>query len=159
MALYPVAGCKIYISNAAFPEDPNDVDSTDFVGVVWTEVKKWTQMGTFGDSSQLITTDLIGEGRTKKQKGTKNAGSMANVFAFDASDSGQAKLVAAAQSYNNYAFKVELNDKVGAQVNNSLREFYGLVMTAQQVGGGANTVQTLNCTVEINSNIVSIAAA
>jgi hypothetical protein len=158
MALYPVAGCKLYISNAAFPEQSDDVDAADFAAVSWVEVKKWTQMGTFGDSAQLITTDLIGEGRTKKQKGTKNAGSMANVFAYDSTDTGQQRLATAASSYNNYAFKVELNDKTGAQVNSSLREFYGLVMSAQSVGGGANTVQTLNATVEINSNIVSVPA-
>jgi hypothetical protein len=32
-------------------------------------------------------------------------------------------------------------------------------MSAQQAGGGANTVQTLNATVEINSNIVATAAS
>jgi hypothetical protein len=153
MALYPVAGCKLWISNALFAELSTDVTHASFAGVTWVEVKKWTQMGAFGDASQLISTDLIGEGRTKKQKGTKNAGSMANTFASDVSDPGQIKLLAASQSYDNYAFKIELNDKTGAQTLNSVREFYGIVMTAQQAGGGANTVQTLNATVEINSNI------
>jgi hypothetical protein len=159
MALYPVAGCKIYISTNPFPEQSADVVHGDFSAVTWIEVKKWTQMGPYGDSAQLITTDLIGEGRTKKMKGTKNAGSMANVFATDTTDGGQVKVIAASKVLDNYAFKVELNDKTGAQVNNSLREFYGLVMQAQEAGGGANTVQTLNATVEINSNIVSTPAA
>jgi hypothetical protein len=157
MALYPVAGCKFWISTNPFAELPVDAVHADFSTVSWIEVKKWTQMGTFGDSAQLINTDLIGEGRTKKQKGTKNAGSMANVFAADSSDPGQQKMVAASASYSSYAFKVELNDKV--TLTNSTREFYGLVMTAQSVGGGANTVQTLNATVEINSNVVANAAS
>jgi len=155
MALYPVAGCKFWVSTNPFAELPIDAVAADFGSVSWIEVKKWTQMGTFGDSSQLINTDLIGEGRTKKQKGTKNAGSMANVFANDSTDPGQQKLLAASQSYSSYAFKVELNDKVTTV--NSTRLMYGLVMTAQSVGGGANTVQTFNATVEINSNIVATA--
>lgn len=158
MALYPVAGCKLFISTAIFPEQSADVTHADFGTVAWIEVKKWTSMGAYGDSAQLITTDLIGEGRTKKQKGTKNAGSMANVFATDSADPGQLKMLAAAQSYDNYAFKIELNDK-GATGTPSLREFYGLVMQAQQAGGGANTIQSLNATVEINSNIVATPAA
>lgn len=158
MALFPVAGCKFYISTNIFPEQSADVVAGDFTSVVWIEVKKWTSMGAYGDSAQLITTDLIGEGRTKKQKGTKNAGSMANVFATDTTDAGQQKMLVAAQSYDNYAFKIEMNDK-GALTNNSIREFYGLVMQAQQAGGGANTIQSLNATVEINSNIVAVAAS
>jgi hypothetical protein len=157
MALYPVAGCRFWISTNPFAELPVDAQELDYDSVVWLEVKKWTQMGTFGDSAQLISTDLIGEGRTKKQKGTKNAGSMANVFAFDNTDPGQQKLLAASQSYNSYAFKVELNDK--ETTVNSTRLMYGLVMSAQEVGGGANTVQTLNATVEVNSNIVTTLAA
>jgi hypothetical protein len=158
MPLYPVAGCKFYISTLPFAEKSVDVVAADFAAVIWTEVKKWTQMGPYGDSAQLITTDLIGEGRTKKMKGTKNAGSMANVFATDTTDPGQQQIVAASKVLDNYAFKVELNDKTGATGgSNSLREFYGLVMMSQEAGGGANTVQTLNGTVEINSNIVSVA--
>jgi hypothetical protein len=158
MALYPVAGCKFSISTNPFPEKSTDVTSADFTAIVWIEVKKWTSMGPYGDSAQLITTDLIGEGRTKKMKGTRNAGSMANVFATDATDPGQVKMVEASRVLDNYAFQVELNDKTGATGgSNSKRQFYGLVMQAQEAGGGANTVQTLNATVEINSNIVSVA--
>jgi hypothetical protein len=159
MALYPVAGCKFYISEDSFPEQSADVVEADFDAVVWLEVGKWTQMGPFGDSAQLITTDLIGEGRTKKMKGTKNAGSMANVFAVDTTDEGQIKMLEASQTLQNYAFQVELNDKDGKPTSeNSKRQFYGLVMQAQEAGGGANTVQTLNATVEINSNIVTVPA-
>jgi hypothetical protein len=84
---------------------------------------------------------------------------MANVFAVDALDPGQIKILAASQAVQNYAFKVELNDKgTGGGALNSTRLFYGLAMQSQAAGGGANTVQTLNATIEINSNIVNTAA-
>lgn len=156
MALLPVAGCKFWVSTNPFAELAQDAVTGDFSSVAWIEVKKWTTMGAYGDTAQLISTDLIGEGRTKKQKGSKNAGSMANTFAADALDLGQQKLVTASQSNQNYAFKVELNDKVATA--NGKREFYGLVMSAQQSGGGANTIQNMDCTIEINSNIVVTAA-
>jgi hypothetical protein len=159
LSMFPVAGAKFFVSSLPFAEQSADVTIASFSGVTWIEVLKWTQMGSYGDTSQLITADLIGETRTKKLKGTKNAGSMANVFAATPSDAGQAKLVAAAADDDNYAFKIELTDKgTGVGATNSLREFYGLVMSASEAGGGANTVQTLNVTVEINSNIAVQAA-
>jgi len=157
MALFPVAGCRFYIGEDPMPEQSADVVEADFTSVVWLEVGKWTQMGPYGDSAQLISTDLIGEGRTKKQKGTKNAGSMANIFAVDATDAGQIKMIEASQSYQNYPCKVELNDTTGlVGATNSTRLFYGLIMQSQEAGGGANTIQTMNATVEINSNIVTV---
>ena len=158
MALYPVAGCKFYISDEPFPEQSADVVGADFTSITWLEVAKWTSMGPYGDSAQLISTDLIGEGRTKKMKGTRNAGSMANTFATDATDEGQIKMIEASKTLDNYAFQIELNDSDGGVgATNSKRQFYGLVMSAQEAGGGANTVQTMNATVEINSNIVVVA--
>lgn len=158
--LYPVAGCRFYIGSAMELED-GDMVAADFASVTWVEVKKWTQMGAFGDTAALITTQLIDQGRDVKQKGTRNAGQMQNVFAVAAADPGQVALIAAEKTLQNYPFKIELNDKpaVGSAPTNSLRYFMGLVMSASEQGGAANTVQLLNATVEINSNIVPVAAA
>lgn len=158
MALFPVSGCKIYIGTLPISEKSTDFVVGDFAAVVWTEVKKWTQMGPMGDSAQLITTDIISEERTKKQKGTRNAGAMQNVFAADNLDPGQLALISAETGELNWPFKVELNDMPAGGTSNSLRYFIGLVMQAQLAGGGANTIQTLNGMVEINSNIVSVPA-
>ena len=158
--LYPVAGSRIYIGPAMeLPDD--DVLATDFDAITWTEIKNWTSMGDFGDTAAQITTQLIDRGRDVKQKGTRNAGSMQNVFANAPTDPGQLALIAAEKTNQNYPFKIELNDKpaVGASPTNSMRYFIGLVTTAQESGGGANTVRNLNSTVEINSNIVRVAAS
>lgn len=158
--LYPVAGCKIYIG-AAMDIPTGDVDAADFTAVVWQEIGKWTQMGTFGDAAALITTQVISEARDIKQKGTRNAGQMQNVFAVDAADLGQIALIAAEKTNLNYPIKVELNDKpaVGAAPKNSQRLFLALVTSAEEAGGAANTVQNLNSTFEINTNIVRVAAS
>lgn len=237
--LYPVAGCRIYIGPAAnLPDD--DLDESDFSAISWTEIGGWSQMGAFGDTAALITTALINTGRDVKQKGTKNAGQMQNVFAVKPTDAGQIALIAAEKSPSNFPFRLVLNDlpiarsfaatisqatpgvvtktahglsvddvvtlsttgalptglspatpyyvktvptadtftlaatKGGAAINTtapgsgthtvatlptaSERLFMGLVMTAAEQGGEANTVRNINATLEINSNIVRIAA-
>ena len=133
----------------------------DFDAVVWIEVKKWTQMGAYGDAAALITTQVISEKRDVKQKGTRNSGQMQNVFAVDAADPGQVAVIAAEKTDLNYPIKVELNDKpaVGASPKNSLRMFMALVTSAQEAGGAANTVQSLNSTFELNTNIVRVVAS
>ncbi len=154
--LYPVAGCKIFIGGVLATKAVDFV-AADFTSQTWVAIDGWSQMGAIGDSAALITSSIISRGRDLKQKGTRNAGSMQNVFAQIDSDPGQIALIAAEKSPSNYAFKIEFNDApVGGTP--SQRLFVGLVTTAQEAGGAANTVRNLNSTVEINSNIVSVAA-
>ena len=153
--LFPVAGCKIYIGGVVASQAADFIES-DFSGESWTEVDGWSQMGGVGDAAQLITTALINRGRDLKQKGTRNAGSMENVFAILPTDAGQIALRAAETTINNYAFRIDLNDASGGAP--SKRYFIGLVMNAREVGGDANVIQNLNATIEINSNIVRVAA-
>jgi len=112
--LYPVAGCRIYLG-PVISLKPIDLVLADFEPVDsanWTEIDGWSQMGAFGDAAALITTALINRGRDVKQKGTANAGSMANVFAVVPGDPGQAKLKLASRPSNkkNYQVRVDLND-------------------------------------------------
>lgn len=110
MAMYPVAGSKIYIGNNPIDEKSVDFVEADFSAVTWTEIKKWTTMGSIGDSAQLITSEIISEQRTKKIKGTRNAGSMQNVFNIEPNDPGQLALIAAEARKDNYPFRIVAND-------------------------------------------------
>ncbi len=157
MALNPVAGQKFFIGGQ-LDDKAADFVASDFAAQVWVEVDGWETVGGAGDTAALISTDLVNRGRTIKQKGTKNAGQMQNVFAIVAGDAGQTNMIAASQTNKNYAFKIENNDP-GVGGNPSKRYFVGLVMNAEEAGGTANTVQKLNATVEINSNIVKVAAS
>jgi hypothetical protein len=154
--LYSVAGCKIFIGGVKSFQ-PADFVESDFSSEVWTQIDGWTQMGAIGDQAQLITASFIGVGRDKKVKGTRNAGSMQNVFVVDDQDAGQIALIAAEQSNKNFAFRIDLNDATnGGQP--SKRLFIALVTTVQEAGGEANTIRNLNATLEINSNFVRVAA-
>jgi hypothetical protein len=156
--MYAVAGQKIAISTDPVDLSDDDLVASDFDSVTWINIVNWSTMGASGDTSALITTPLIDRGRDLKQKGTKNAGQMQNVFGLARSDPGQQKLIEAEGSPQNYAFRITGNDapSVGSAPTPSYRYFHGLVMTAQESGGAANAAQMLNSTIEINSNIVPV---
>jgi hypothetical protein len=157
MALFPVAGCHIYIGGV-LSDKSTDFVAADFSTQVWTEIDGWTNAGPIGDSGQLITTPIINRGRDTKQKGTSNAGAMANEFTQIILDPGQILLLAASipTDKSNRAIRVDLNDAVGGAP--SKRFFIALIMNAVESGGGANTIRMLKSDFEINSNIVRVAA-
>lgn len=158
--LYPVAGAKISIGPAVntVPEDA-DIDASDFASVSWTEIKGWQTMGAIGDAATLITESVISSGRDLKAKGTRNAGSMQNNFIILPADTGQIALIAAEATDYNYPFKIEFDDAppTGTAPKGTIKYFYGIVMTAQENGGGANTARLISGNIEINSKIVTVA--
>lgn len=77
----------------------------DFAGLSWTEVDGWETRGDLGDSAEEINTPLINRGRNVKQKGTFDAGSMENAFAWLVTDPGQLAVIAAAAVRSEYAFR------------------------------------------------------
>ena len=158
--LYAVAGLKFFIGGELAP-DKEDMEATDFSSIVWKEVDGWETMGAIGDNYALITASLINRGRDVKMKGTANAGQMQNQFAVLAGDAGQLAIIAASKTRKNYAFKIEFNDtpSTGSAPTPSMKYFVGMVMSAQEQGGNANTARMLSSTIEINSNIVDVAAA
>lgn len=159
MALLPVAGMRIYIGNVM------DDQSTDFVEAdftaespdSWIEIDGWEQMGAIGDAVTDIATTLINRGRTIHQKGTADAPPMSNVFALLPADTGQLALIAAGlpSVKDNYAFKI-VGNETGTP---SKLYFIGLVMGTPEPGGGANTARKLTANIQINSNIVHVAAS
>jgi len=152
-----VAGAKIYIGDTTLDTKAADFAEGDFSAQTWTEIDGWESMGGVGDQAEIITTNLINRNRTLKQKGTRDAGTMENRFAIKRGDSGQDALIAAEATNDNYAFKIEFDDSAG--VSPTTLYFIGLVTDVREIGGDANTVQMMNGSIAINSNIVTVAAA
>ncbi|QKV17856.1 phage tail tube protein [Oricola thermophila] len=152
MALTLVSGSTIEIGGVLNDKATPFVES-DFDGQSWISIDGWQQAGAIGDTAEIVTSQLINRGRDIKQKGTANGGSMENIFAIIPDDPGQDALLAAADgsNKNNYAFRI-------TWPTGEKRLFIALVTTSQEAGGTANTIQTLNVTLEINSNIVRVAA-
>lgn len=161
MSLLAVAGQKFYIGKVT-ADKSTDFIASDFTSThtspdAWIEVDGWETMGAIGDAVTDIKTDLINRGRAIHQKGTADAPAMNNVFAIIPDDDGQLAVIAAGQPSvkDSYAFRIKGNES-GTP---SEIYFIGLVMGTPEAGGGANTVRKLNVNIQVNSNIVHVAAS
>lgn len=155
--LFATAGTKLHIG-AAKAFEGTDFTETDFSVGTWVEVGGTTNLGSAGDTAELITSNQINVARTRKMKGTKNAGSMQVVCDLDYSDEGQLALIAAEKTQHSYAFRLTFND-APADGTPSIRYFVAMVMSSAEQLDEANSVMKLNSTLEIDSNIVRVAAA
>lgn len=157
MGIFATAGAQVYIGTPKAAQSGNFIAS-NFNGQSWVAIGWLENVGGFGDESSEITFDAIGEGRTQKLKGVRNAGNMELVMGIDYADPGQISLRAAEGSNLDFAFRIIFNDKPQGGTSGSIRYFIGKVMTARETLDTANSVMRLNATVAINSNIVRVNA-
>lgn len=157
MGIYATSGSKVFIGQSLDSKSTPFVLS-DFNAISWTEITWLESIGEFGDESSEVTFDAIGEGRTQKLKGTRNAGTMALVAGIDYNDTGQEALRDAQESPNDYAFKVQFNDAPDGGTP-SERYFIAKVMSAREALDTANNVMKLNASLGVNSNVVRVMAA
>ena len=157
--IFATAGTKIAIG-PVLTSDGSDLEATDFTDgtPTYTEIGGTTNLGSAGDTSELITSNHIGTARTRKAKGTRNGGTMEVAMDLDYADAGQIALIAAEKTKDTYAFKVTFND-APAGGTPSIRYFTALITRAGEQFDEANSVMKLNATLEIDSNIVRVAAA
>lgn len=154
--IFATAGSRVFIGQAMTAQSDPFVES-DFDGQSWVEIGHLESIGEFGDESAEITFDEIGEQRTQKLKGIRNAGNMDLVMGVDHTDAGQVALLAAEATIDDYAFRVDFNDAELAGTP-SQRFFIGKVMTARENLGTANNVVRRGGRVGINSNVVRVDA-
>lgn len=158
MTIYATNGAKLFIGGV-LPNKTTDFVLANFTTPPqsWVEIGETEALGSVGDTSAEITFDGIGANRTKRLKGTRNAGTMDVVCGIDYEDAGQIALLAAEKSKSDYAFKLVLNDApVGGTP--SERYFIAAVGSAVEALDTANNVMKLNATLWVNSNVVRVNA-
>ncbi|WP_028030526.1 hypothetical protein [Gemmobacter nectariphilus] len=157
MTIYATNGAKLYIGGALAAKS-TDFVLTDFASQTWVEVGETEGLGSVGDASAEITFDGIAANRTRRLKGTRNAGTMEVVCGIDYDDNGQIALLAAEKTIHDYAFKLVLNDAPPAGTP-SERYFVAKVGSAVEAFDTANNVMKLNASLWVNSNVVKVNAA
>jgi hypothetical protein len=157
MSIFVTAGSRLFVGGVKAQQSADFV-AADFDGESWVEVSWVENIGQFGDESAEVTFDAIGESRTLKLKGVRNAGNLSLVVGADYSDAGQAALRAAEATPDDYAFRVDFDD-APAGGTPSQRFFIAKVMSAREQLDTANNVIKLNATLGINSNVVRVDAA
>jgi hypothetical protein len=153
--IFATAGSKIYIGSVLAAKLVDFVVG-DFAGQSWVEIGWAEAIGEFGDEASEITFDAIGQGRTQKLKGSRNAGTMAARFGVDTSDTGQIAVRAAELGPQDYAFRIDFNDALTQSGTPSQRYFVGKVMSAREVLDTSNNVVRLNASIGVNSNVVQV---
>lgn len=151
MSIYATNGARFYIGGTLATKS-TDFTEADFTGQTWTEIGETESLGSVGDTSSEITFDSINASRTRRLKGTRNAGTMEIVCGLDPDDAGQLAAIAAERAAGDYAFRVVLSDGV------SERMFIAQVGGASEQFDSANSVTKLNLTLWVNSNVVKVAA-
>ena len=136
---------KLTLNDAAAPKS-----ATVTITVATPGVVSWTAHGLAVDTAVVFTTTgALPTGLTAGTTYYVKTVLSADTFSVSATVGGTAITTSSTQSGTHTAT---------TEPAASERKFMGLVMSAQEAGGAANTVQTLNCTIEINTNIVRKAA-
>jgi hypothetical protein len=156
MGIATTSGTKVSISTTSTA--PSTYDASGYAALTFSEIGSVESVSGFGDESSEVTFDELGDGRTKKLKGQKNAGNMELMMGLDDEDAGQGYLYTAEAdaTTNDWHFKVEVPNSLGTA--NAVRYFSGKVMSVRETYDTANNVIKLNTTVGINTAIVRVDA-
>ena len=116
----------------------------------WTEVGEVEDLGEFGDEASEITFTALANRRTRKFKGTFNAGTVTVQAGSDFVDAGQAALIAAFDS----PFRIQLNDQLTLAGTPTTLYFGGKVMSKRRNVGNVENVVRQSYPVGVNTQIV-----
>lgn len=153
MAYVTVRGTSFRISTTV---PAATVDTTaEYAALTYTNVGGLRTLGEFGDESQLVKFEIIGDGRTRTLAGSKDGGVLECLCAFDLTDAGQLAMIAAFDANNEYAFRIEPDDGV---TTNSVFYFKGPVTAKRIVAGENNSVLSIRFNVSVNSDVLHVAA-
>ena len=146
------SGSKFWISDGATAATTDTL--AEYEALTWVEVGMIEDLGSVGDVSTEVTGASIGDGRVRKAKGARNAGTMNIICFHDWTDVGQLALIEAEGTNDNYAFKIELADGPPSPGTNSFQYFRGLVMSKEMRLGTNDNIMRRAFNVGVNSPII-----
>jgi len=125
----------------------------------FTEIDPVESIGKFGDEAQEIKFTSLKDGRVRKTKGPRDAGSMTLVCGWSATDLGQIALIAAQETNNKFAFKVVFPDAPTDSGTDTIVYFRALVSSDPYNAGTGGDVLRREFSVSIDSELYEILAA
>lgn len=155
--IHTTSGSKFYISTAAAATTVDTL--TEFAALTYTEVGLVEDLGEVGDVSTEVTGAAIGDGRVRKAKGARNAGTQAVIAFRDPLDAGQIAVIAAEATSDNYAFKLVLNDKPSGGTKATTLYYRGLVMSKHERYGTNDNITRRVFNIGVNSPVTEDLAA
>lgn len=154
MSFTPSNGARLFIGGPV----SELIDSVDeYAGLTWIEIKGLKSLGAFGDTATPVTSKQLNRNREIKKKGTFDGGSPAFVVDMIQDDPGQMAVEAALPDPSDYAFKVEIPNRLNKNGSNGLRYFSGQVMSFPEEVGAADSPITSTFGVGVNTPILKVA--
>lgn len=145
------SGTKISISSVSVA---SSIDTNpEFDALTWIEIGLVENAGEFGDESAAVTGAALGDGRIRKAKGARDAGTESIVCFHDPQDAGQLAAIAAEATSVNYGFKVEVPDAPTTNWSNTIYYYRGLVMSQRLNVGTNDNIMRRTFNVGVNSPV------
>lgn len=152
--LYTASGSKLFIAPSVAAEPAN---AAAYAALTWTEIGFLSNIGEYGDESSLQTGAVIGDSRIRKAKGARDAGTLAITVYPDPQDVGQAALIAAEGTNNNFPIKIVEPNRLNAGGTDGIDYMLVLVASKRKALGGNDTIVTRTFSAAINSKITEVA--
>lgn len=146
-------GAKVYIapSQASTP-----ANAAAYAALTWTEIGFVRSLPEYGDEAQIIEAAVIGDGRMRKAKASRNAGNTALVVYPDPEDAGQDALIAAEATNNYYPIKIVKPDRLNATGTDGIDYFMVLVSSKREGGGENDSIATRTFNMAVTSAVTSV---
>lgn len=147
MSVTTCSGTKLYIGSAM----PATLDEAGYtaVGITYTEVEEITNFGEIAQGYTPVDYNNVATRITKTLKGNKINGELQLNIGRDVDATGQAAVIAALNSDNNYPFKIVTPDTTAFY-------FIGAVMSANLNLGEGNNVIARGVNIKLNSDILEV---
>lgn len=136
-AAITAAGTTFSVSAAL----PASETSGAYAAVSYTAVAEVVDVGSLGKKYSLINHNPIGTRATFKFKGSYDSGSMTLKLAKAISDAGQALMLAASDSDNDYTFHIQLPDARDMYFRGKVMSFVTTIGTVNSIVGAEVEVQ------------------
>lgn len=135
---------------------PATLDEAGFAALVYVPIGQLTNIPAFGPTISVVESKPLATGITEKYVGFINNGSTTLDADFDDEDAGQA-LVTNAVTFSHASFGKEFSFKLTYQ-SGAVRYWIGRFFSATESPNGADSMVTTSMQVEINTDILKVAA-
>lgn len=146
------SGARFFISNSSITSAVDTIAEFEATSQ-WIEIGLVEDLGELGDEASAVTGAAIGDGRIRKAKGARDAGTLAVVCFHDPIDAGQLAVIAAEGTNNNYGFKIILPDSPSEAYSDTIQYFRGLVMSKRLRLGTNDNIMRRLFNIGVNSEV------
>lgn len=150
MGKFTSTGCLISL----VAESPATQDEAGYAALTYVQIGETTNIPQFGPTVAVVESNPLETGITEKFKGFINNGSTSVDFDLDDEDPGQILVgegVTGASKDVRHSFKIEYS-------TGTIRYFQGKIFSNSETPGGANSMVTGTAQIEIETNILKVAA-